>query len=219
MHDAQVWIAHAIKQPVIFILTHPEKNLTDEEIAAVEIGLRRLEQGEPLPYLLGHWEFYELDLDITKDVLIPRPETELLVEKAITWLQNSPERRTVADIGTGSGAIAVTLAMQVPDARILATDISCAALKIAKHNAEKFHVHHQIDFLQCDLLPQYIDPLPTESHFDLICANLPYIPTETFINSPSLAVNPPSPLMAAQTASIFIAACSNSHQIGSPPTE
>ncbi len=136
------------------------------------------------------WEFFGLNLDITKDVLIPRPETELLVEKAITWLQASPERRTVADVGTGSGAIAVTIAMHIPDARILATDLSYAALKVAKHNAEKFHIHHKIDFLQCDILPQHIDPLPTESHFDLICANLPYIPTETLRTLPIYGSEP-----------------------------
>ena len=125
-----------------------------------------------------------MDFDITPDVLIPRPETELLVEKAIKWLSASPERRTVADVGTGSGIIATSIAMHIPEARILATDISRAALKVAKRNAEKFHVHHRIDFLQCDLLPQHIDPLPTDSHFDLICANLPYIPTATMHGLP-----------------------------------
>ena len=69
--------------------------------------------------------------------------------------------------------------MHIPSTRILATDISRAALKVAKHNAEKFHVHHRIDFLECDLLPQHVEPLPTDRHFDMICANLPYIPTET----------------------------------------
>ncbi|MBL8102098.1 MAG: peptide chain release factor N(5)-glutamine methyltransferase [Anaerolineales bacterium] len=193
--DAQIILAHVIGHPRTWLLAHLDTPLSPLQIGQTKEAVSQFQAGTPLPYIIGHWEFFGLDFDITKDVLIPRPETELLVEKAIAWLQASPERRTVADIGTGSGAIAVTLAMHLPDARILATDISHEALKVAKHNAEKFHVHHKIDFLQCDLLPQHIDPLPTESHFDLICANLPYIPTETlqklpiYGNEPTLALD------------------------------
>jgi release factor glutamine methyltransferase len=166
------------------MLAHLDASLTTPQIAATTQAFDEYQSGTPLPYILGHWEFFGLDFDISSDVLIPRPETELLVEKALTWLNMSPERRTVADIGTGSGVIATSIAMHMPDARILATDISFAALKVAQHNAGKFHVHHLINFLQCDLLPQHIDPLPTDSHFDLICANLPYIPTETMRKLP-----------------------------------
>ncbi len=193
--DAQLILAHIMGHPRTWLLTHLETPLTLLQIDQTQMAVNQLQTGTPLPYIIGHWEFFGLDFNVTKDVLIPRPETELLVEKAIAWLQASPERRTVADIGTGSGAIAVTLAMHLPDARILATDISHEALKVAKHNAEKFHVHHKIDFLQCDLLPQHMDPLPTEYHFDLICANLPYIPTETlqtlsiYGNEPTLALD------------------------------
>lgn len=182
--DAQVILAHVMGRPRSWLLAHLETPLTPLEIAQTEEAVSQYQVGTPLPYIVGHWEFYGLDLDITKDVLIPRPETELLVEKAVTWLKASPERRTVADIGTGSGAIAVALAMHVPDARILATDISYEALKVAKHNAEKFHVHHKIEFLQCDILPQHVGQISTEGHFDLICANLPYIPTDTLHNLP-----------------------------------
>jgi release factor glutamine methyltransferase len=94
-------------------------------------------------------------------------------------LQESNVRRTVADVGTGSGAIAISIAVNVPDAHILATDISHAALETAKGNARKFKVVHRIDFVQCDLLPPCPHLLSTEAHFDLICANLPYIPTDT----------------------------------------
>lgn len=188
--DAQIILAHVMGHPRSWLLAHLETPLTPPQVDSAQQAFARLKAGEPLPYIIGHWEFFGLDFNITKDVLIPRPETELLVEKAIAWLQASPERRTIADIGTGSGAIAVTLAMHLPDARILATDISYAALKVAKHNAEKFHVHHKIDFLQCDILPQHIDPLSTEGHFDLICANLPYIPTETLRKLPIYGSEP-----------------------------
>lgn len=188
--DAQVILAHVMGHPRTWLLAHLETPLTPLQIDQTKEAVTQFQAGTPLPYIIGHWEFFGLDFNITKDVLIPRPETELLVEKAITWLQASPERRTIADIGTGSGAIAVTIAMHLSDARILATDLSFAALKVAKHNAEKFHVHHKIDFLQCDLLPQHIDPLSTEGHFDLICANLPYIPTKTLHDLPIYGSEP-----------------------------
>lgn len=188
--DAQIILAHVMKHPRSWLLAHLETPLTSLQIDQTNEAVSQYLSGTPIPYIVGHWEFFGLDLDITKDVLIPRPETELLVEKAIAWLKASPERRTVADIGTGSGAIAVALAMHVPNARILATDISYEALKIAKHNAEKFHVHHKIEFLQCDILPQHIDQISTEGHFDLICANLPYIPTETLHTLPIYGSEP-----------------------------
>ena len=171
-------------------MAHPELILTTEQQNKLEESLQQLEVGEPFPYVLGHWEFFGLELDITSDVLIPRPETELLVEKAIAWLQESKVRRTVADVGTGSGAIAVSIAHNVSDAHILATDISLAALEVARGNACKFKVEHRIDFIQCDILPPHPDPLSTEGHFDLICANLPYIPTGTLHDLPIFGREP-----------------------------
>jgi release factor glutamine methyltransferase len=188
--DASVLVAHIIHKPRTWVMAHPDLNLTSEQKSQLDESLRRLEEGESFPYVLGHWEFFGLDLDITPDVLIPRPETELLVEKAIAWLQQSPRRRTVADVGTGSGAIAVSIAVNVPEVQILATDISHEALEVARKNAIKFDVDRHIDFLQCDLLPPHLPSLPTELHFDLICANLPYIPTETLHRLPIFGREP-----------------------------
>ena len=171
-------------------MAHPELTLTTEQQIQMDDSLMRLERGESFPYVLGHWEFFGLDFDITPDVLIPRPETELLVERGIAWLQESPVRRTVADVGTGSGVIAVSIAANVPDAHVLATDISHRALEVARRNAIKFDIVHRIDFVQCDLLPQHLASLPTERHFDLICANLPYIPTETLHGLPVFGREP-----------------------------
>ena len=182
--DASVLLAHILNRPRTWVMAHPEAPLSVEQKIALEAALARLESGESFPYVLGHWEFFGLDFDITPDVLIPRPETELLVEKAIAWLQASPERRMVADVGTGSGCIAVSLATHVPDVHIIATDISRPALKVARRNAKKFQVSNTIEYIQCDLLPPHPDPLPTELHFDLICANLPYIPTERLESLP-----------------------------------
>ena len=171
--DAQVLLAHVLEHTRTWLLAHTDEPITEMQAEAAEQLLRRREAGEPLPYLLGHWEFYGLDFTVTRDVLIPRPETELLVEQALAWLEANPERRQAADVGTGSGCIAVSLATLVPDLQVLATDISEAALEVARVNATRHEASGRITFLTADLLPTDAGP------FDLICANLPYIPSET----------------------------------------
>lgn len=174
--DSSVLVAQIINKPRSWVIAHPELELTTEQKRQLEDSLSRLKRGEPFPYLLGHWEFFGLDFNITRDVLIPRPETELLVEKAIAWLKNNPEKRNVADVGTGSGAIAVSIAVSAPDSNIIATDISSKGLQIAVQNAIKHKVNSKIEFMECDLLPQ----ASSKPHLsiDLLCANLPYIPTK-----------------------------------------
>ncbi|HRQ22250.1 MAG TPA: peptide chain release factor N(5)-glutamine methyltransferase [Anaerolineales bacterium] len=181
--DVQLLLAHAMGRPRSWISAHLDAPLTPPQLDSATQAFAQLQAGTPLPYILGHWEFYGLDLDITPDVLIPRPETELLVEKAIQWLTNRPEARSVADIGTGSGAIAISIAKHISDVQILATDISPNALQVAKRNAEKHEVAERIQFAECDLLPNSEFKIQN-SKFDLICANLPYIPTETLHGLP-----------------------------------
>lgn len=180
--DASVLLAQLLDRPRSWVLAHPDVTLTDEQQIQLAQALDRLETGESFPYVLGHWEFFGMDFDLTPEVLIPRPETELLVEKAIAWLQSFPGRRLVADIGTGSGAIAVAIAANVPNANILATDISKKALYVAKRNAEKHQVQGRMNFIECDLLPA--SQTIGRNSIDLICANLPYIPTETLYQLP-----------------------------------
>jgi release factor glutamine methyltransferase len=193
--DVRVLLANILDKSRTWIETHPETLLSQTQLAAAKKAVARLEAGEPLPYVLGHWEFFGLDFALTPNVLIPRPETELMVERAIKWLKVTPERRTIADVGTGSGCIAVAIAKHIPDAKVTATDISLPALEVARQNACKHGVEKHIDFIQCDLLPAHLDPLPTDLHFDLICANLPYIPTRTlqelplYGREPSLALD------------------------------
>ena len=182
--DASVLIAHVTNKPRSWVMAHHELTLTAKQQKHLDDSLMRLKSGEPFPYILGHWEFFGLQFDVTPDTLIPRPETELLVEKAVAWLQGHPAKRSVADVGTGSGAIAISVAVNVPDAKILATDISYKALQVAKCNAKKFGVSERIKFAECDLLPMKSQIANRKSSIDMICANLPYIPTTTLHGLP-----------------------------------
>ncbi len=187
--DAQLLLARTLNRPRSWLAAHPEARLDPEPAAALEAFARRLEGGEPLPYILGKWEFYSLSFEVTPDVLIPRPETELLVERAIAWARRSNvagQAFHVADVGTGSGCIAVSLAVNVPEIQVTATDISAAALTVAQRNAEKHGVAGRITFLKADLFPDPLSPSP----FSLITANLPYIPTSVLHRLPIFGREP-----------------------------
>ena len=190
--DAQVLMVHVTGRSRAWLLSHPELSLTTEQEKTLETAIRKLQDDLPLPYVLGHWEFFGLDFYVTPDVLIPRPETELLIETALAEIRTHPKPYPrFLDVGTGSGIIAVTLATYVPHAELVATDISSAALKVARANAEKHGVSKRIGFIEADLIP---DDLQL-STFDLITANLPYIPSETlksleiFGKEPTLALD------------------------------
>ena len=127
--------------------------MTREHAARAGNPGTRLESGEPLPYVLGQWEFFGLEFEVTPDVLIPRPETELLVERAIAWLQAHPDRRHAADVGTGSGCIGIALAANIPDLQVMGSDISPEAVEMARRNAVKNGVEPRMEFLCCDLFP------------------------------------------------------------------
>ena len=175
--DAQEVLARVMDRPRSWVIAHSEVPLTNKPAAELETLVNRLEGGEPLPYVMGRWEFFGLEFEVTPDVLIPRPETELLVERAISWLNVHPDRRHAADIGTGSGCIGIALAANIPDLQVMGSDISLAALEMARRNALKNGVEPRMEFLHCDLFPP-------ETEYDLIVANLPYIPTKTLQQLP-----------------------------------
>jgi len=175
--DAQEVLARVLDRPRSWVMAHPEEPLTRKRAAALETLVEGLERGEPLPYVLGQWEFFGLEFEVTPDVLIPRPETELLVERAIGWLQAHPGFRHAADVGTGSGCIGIALAANIPDLQVMGSDISPAAVKMAQRNAVKNGVGQRMEFLRCNLFPP-------ETEYDLIVANLPYIPTKTLHKLP-----------------------------------
>lgn len=153
-----------------WIITHGDTILDDNQLGELQEKFQRLIQREPLPYIIGRQSFYGLDFFITPDVLIPRPETELLIEEAVHWLIKHPASRNLIDVGTGSGIIAITLVDQFPDLSVTAIDISPRALNVANTNIAKYHQQINISTLCNDLL----DGLSLGA--DLITANLPYIP-------------------------------------------
>jgi release factor glutamine methyltransferase len=163
----------------IELYTQFDKPVTKEQLDRLRDLVKRAGQHEPIAYIIGKAEFYSLELNITPDCMIPRPETELLVERAIEFLRKRPSKQFVCDLCTGSGCIAVAIAKNFPDADIIATDISDAALSIAAKNVEKYQVNNRITFLCGDLFEPIVPQLDIE-RFDLIICNPPYVSSAEF---------------------------------------
>ena len=170
--DAELLLAQVCGKARGWLWAHPEQVVAPDADARFRALLAQREEREPLPYLLGEWEFYGRAFFVSPATLIPRPETELLVEAVLGWARAHGATR-VADIGTGSGAIAVTLAAEAPSLSIAATDLSSAALEIARRNAARHAMAARIRFYAGDLL----EPLRAagEAPFDIMVANLPYV--------------------------------------------
>ena len=177
-------LSFELQKPVDYLLAYPEHIIPPELLIDLQIKLAKLIQKTPLAYILNKWYFFNLEFIIDQNVLIPRPETELLVERAIKWLKENPHKNVVADVGTGCGCIAIAIAHHFPDVIILATDISIRALRIAKSNISKYNSYQSITLMNGNLLDAI------SQRFDLICANLPYIPTNRLLKL-SLAQNEP----------------------------
>lgn len=168
--DAELLLAAALERPRSYLHAWPERAAEPEPAARFAAGLARRLTGEPVAYLLGRREFWSLALEVTPDTLIPRPETEVLVERALARLPDD-QPLDIADLGTGSGAIALALAVERPLARIIATDCSPVALDVARRNAQRLNIGN-VEFRQGD----WCAPLAGE-RFDLIAANPPYVAT------------------------------------------
>ena len=173
--DAQVLLAHVLGQERSWLFAHHDYLLSEEEAEQyTELVARRMCR-EPVAYLIGRKEFYGLEFLVDRRVLIPRPETELLVDLALAHVRSQRNRRVVvADVGTGSGAIAITIAVHAPEARVYGLDVSPEALAVARRNGLRLSAENQVTFLQSDLL----DALPEPA--DLIVANLPYVTAEEY---------------------------------------
>ncbi len=164
--DAEVLLSFAVKKPKEYLYTYPEKRLNTKQQKLFQNFISRRKKYEPVAYIRNIKEFFGLDFYVDKNVLIPRSDTELLVENVINKAKNSP--LTIADIGTGSGCIAISLKKNLPKAVIYATDVSTPALKIAKKNAKRLGV--KIKFYHGNLLKPVIN-----KKIDVLAANLPYL--------------------------------------------
>ena len=168
--DAEVLLSYLLGQKRIFLYVHFDQPLTAEELARYREMVKRRAAGEPVAYICGEKEFMGLTFKVTLAVLVPQPDTETLVEAAIERLKGKEGAR-IADVCTGSGAIALALAHYLPESSIVATDISTEAVSIAKENAENLGLSERVEFREGDLLA----PLAGET-FDAIVSNPPYIP-------------------------------------------
>ncbi|HEY8505231.1 MAG TPA: peptide chain release factor N(5)-glutamine methyltransferase [Gemmataceae bacterium] len=172
--EAQILLAHVLQVPPIQLYVRSEEPTSEETRSAFKALLKRRVEGCPVAHLVGYREFYKLRFDVSPAVLVPRPETELLVMKALELIKGRPGAR-VLDVGTGSGCIAVSIAHQAGAADVTATDVSPAALEVARANAARHGLGGRIRFLEGDLF----GPVPRE-RFDLIVSNPPYIAEDEF---------------------------------------
>jgi release factor glutamine methyltransferase len=174
---AELLLLHLLQRDRTWLYAHPEHALSPEELVQYDDLLQRRAEGVPVQYLTGRQEFWGLEFEVNPTVLIPRPETEHLIEVALDRLgrlRNEPLR--IADVGTGSGCIAVALAREFPQAQVVAMDISAAALKVAERNAARHGVQDRIGLVQTNLLQFRLPPnAPSAERFDLIVSNPPYV--------------------------------------------
>jgi release factor glutamine methyltransferase len=172
--EAEILIKHALKIDKVLLYSSLDASTNEGDFQALNALVNRRVSGEPISYITGYREFYGLKLMVSPAVLVPRQETESLVEKAIEFLQNNNTNgiRTIVDVGTGSGAIAIAISSQLPLAKIYATDKYSSALAVARTNVKRQRARPNIQLIQCDLL------IGLREKFDMIVSNLPYIPTD-----------------------------------------
>ena len=179
--EAGSLMAHALKRDRSFILGHADDQLTSEEETSFRRYLELRMTGKPLQYITGNQEFFGLNFEVTPGVLIPRPETELLVETALKLMVGSEQPPFICDVGTGSGCIVITLLHELrefPEASAVAIDISEAALEVAQRNAVRHSVNDRVEFVVSDCFTKLN---PGQLQFDLIVSNPPYV-TEDAVN-------------------------------------
>lgn len=170
--DAQTLLAEALGKDRTYLIVNFNEQLGEDLLAAYSQLIERRSAGEPLQYITGHQQFFGLEFEVTPDVLIPRPETELIVEEVIRLVEEHKlDDPVIVDVGTGSGCIAVSLARELGNAKVFACDISTAALNVARKNAARHELENRIDFIESDLLAAF----PETELADFILSNPPYV--------------------------------------------
>ncbi|MDD3487131.1 MAG: peptide chain release factor N(5)-glutamine methyltransferase [Candidatus Moranbacteria bacterium] len=201
--DAEILLSLALKKPKEYIIAHPEKKLTRLQEKKYQHFTNRRLAGEPVAYIAGRKEFFGLDFEVDKHVLIPRPETELVVERVLDKMQNAKCKipDAIIDVGTGSGNIIIALAKNVKNKKInfYALDISKDALSVAKKNAKKNKAAKKIKFIQSYLLDYFLKQKNLSSKNIFIIANLPYVSKENYkANFKNLKFEPSSALVSGK---------------------
>ncbi|MGM8939305.1 peptide chain release factor N(5)-glutamine methyltransferase [Psychrobacter glaciei] len=191
------WLLHVIDKPAIALMTDEDYQLSDTELEQFDTGVAKMKQGTPLAYLTGHQEFWSLNFTVNEHTLIPRPDTEVLVEQVLNWINAQPthnSNKRLLDLGTGSGCIAISLAHELKHAnwQVVAVDLSSEALKVAQHNAVSNNVSN-VEFIQSSWYQAL--PIFDEPQFDIIVSNPPYI-DETDEHLAHLTAEPISALSA-----------------------
>jgi release factor glutamine methyltransferase len=173
---AELLLMHVLQCDRTWLYAHPEHELSSDQSSAYAGLVEQRTEGVPTQYLIGRQEFWGLEFEVGAGVLIPRPETEHLIEVALERLgARRGEALRIADVGTGSGCIAVALAHELPRAEIIATDISARALEYARRNAARHGVSDRIQFFEANLLESGIDLAASRKGFDLVASNPPYV--------------------------------------------
>ncbi|BFM49413.1 peptide chain release factor N(5)-glutamine methyltransferase [Marinomonas sp. THO17] len=170
--DAQLLLGHVLNVTTAYFYSWPEKTLTDQELAEFDILLKRRELGEPIAYIMGKQAFWSLELAVAPCTLIPRADTECLVEQALVVLADKVQAK-VLDLGTGTGAIALALAKECPEAKVTGVDVIAEAVTLAQQNALTNGIDN-VQFLQSS----WFEQIPKDSRYDLIVSNPPYIDLE-----------------------------------------
>ena len=197
--DFDILIAFILKKNREFILSYPEKKLANKQIEKLENLIKRRQKNEPLAYLLGEKEFFSNKFIVNKDVLVPRPETEIMVEEAIKHATDNTQHVTVIDVGTGSGCIIISLAKELEKRKntdFYGLDISTKALAMARKNAKLNKVDTKIKFIKSDLLTNIHKSQIANRKSIIITANLPYLTAKQIQDSPSIKKEPRLALVA-----------------------
>jgi release factor glutamine methyltransferase len=195
--DAELLLAQALGIRRLDLYLQFDRPLRDDDLAPYRDLIARRGKGEPVAYLVGHREFMKLDLEVTPAVLVPNPDTEVLVQRAVSWARDRGGPIRVADVGTGSGCIAVAIGHYVPGATIFASDDDAAALEVAERNVRAHGLADRVTLLQGDL----VDPLP--GGLDLVCANLPYVAEGTEL-PPEVTAQPAHALFAGEGGAALV---------------
>lgn len=196
--DAELLLAHALRLRRLDLYLKFDRALDEPELSAYRGLVARRAKGEPVAYLTGHKEFMGLDFEVTPAVLVPNPDTEILVQRAVELAREWLRPLRVADVGTGSGCIAIAVARYAGNAEVWASDVSGEALEIAARNAARLGVGGRAHFVRGDLME------PLEGDFDLVCANLPYVASGVRLPA-EVAAQPAQALYAERGGTALVA--------------